>query len=173
MPKVLNPDRKLPRPDDPNLIAIAVQGFQRGHSWRHIAARMGIARPTIKDWLRLGHQELEAYNTGQTGELGSYGVFAAQCETAYADFEHKQVEHLDHGKESGGKGWIPALAHLRSVNPEWSETQHVETHSTVDVTHHLALPGGSEQELLTIVQAALLSDQKLLPGPTRSPSDSS
>ena len=162
MPKVLNPQRKLPRPDDPERAQAIVDGFRAGASHRNIAAKAGIARITLQHWLRDGQRELVEYQTGQTAELGSYGQLVRQIETSYGAFEDIQLQHLNHGKESGGRGWIPALAHLRSVNPEWSETQRVESTVDVSVTHRLELPGVAERALLEIVQAQLLEEQKLL-----------
>ena len=152
----------MPSPDNPELIAVVAEGFSKGRSLRAIAAKARMARDTLKRWLIEGRRELDVYQAGGMPLLGSYGRFVTLVESSYADFEEQQVEYLDKGKESGGKGWIPALAHLRSVNPEWSETQRVESTVDVSVTHRLELPGVAERALLEIVQAQLLEEQKLL-----------
>ena len=142
MPHVLNPEHKLPRPDDPAVVAAICEGYERGLSHKAIAGQLGIARVTLKQWLDFGRIELEADEPVEPGSLGHLYV---QVQRAYASFESRKIDKLEAGKAD----WVAALAHVTRRNPQdWAERryEHVQQHTTVTYIHELG--PGAEQAML-------------------------
>ena len=160
-----------PSPDDPEVVAAIVQGYEHGLSMRATASSARIAQSTLEKWLYAGRDEVAKFDAGQVEELGSHGRLCMEIERAYLSFETNRVSALYLGETQGGKGWIAALAWLRSRNAQWSETQKVESHATHDVNVYVELPAGPEQSLLGILQRHLTSGLPQLPAPgdTHSP----
>ena len=160
MPK-LNYRTGMHRPDDPDIITTVTAGFLKGLSIRAIAAQAQIGKTTLMDWLSEGRREIERFSRDGT-ELGSHGRFAAQVENAYAAFESANVDVIERSKHQGGKGFIPALAHLRSRNPaEWVEQRQLSIQQDVRVLT-ASLPALAERELLALLKAKVASGRKLL-----------
>ena len=123
MPAVLNPQRTLPRPDDPAILATVCAAVRHGHSIRATAALAGIAKTTLVDWLAQGRRDLQqAQQDGR--EPGSHARFASRVESAYAEFEAGNLGYIREARSPDAKGWIPAMALLRSRHPEeWVENR--------------------------------------------------
>ncbi len=162
-----NPDTDLPyrtespQPNDPELIATVVDGYERGLGQRAIAANARMGRTTLDQWIRDGQIELNAYHAGETETLGSYGLFYSYIERAYAQFEGRKVDKI----EAAGPDWVAALAHVTRRNPgEWAEKRQIQIEST-SVVVHATLPQLAEQQLLALVKDKLDSGVKLLPPP--------
>ena len=141
----------IPRYSDPRIIESVCDSIAHGYSIRATAARAAIGKTTLKDWIALGNQELATLHGDP--EPGSAAFFAACVESAYARFEEENVYFVREARSPDAKGWIPAMALLRSRNPEeWVEKHDRDANVNVTV-NVLQVNVSSESE------AALLQDQ--------------
>ena len=151
-----------PQHTDQHVIDTIQHDWQQGMTQQAIAGHLGMATRTLEDWLAKGREELAAYSSGKTDELGSYGRLSVAVGKAYYQFEADSVAIINDGKLNGGNKWIPALAHVTRRNPaEWAERRQVQIESTVTVLH-ATLPALAEAELLALLQSKLESGRKLL-----------
>ena len=156
MPHVLNAQRKLPRPDDPQILESIYNDMQRGMPLRHAAIRAGISESTAYHWVMDGTTD-DGDPVETDGELGSHGLFVQNIKEADASCVDRELTKWD----AGGKDWPGAATKLERRFPQdFGKNQRIEVESKVTVTHQLTMPDVAMNQLLEIVRTRL--EQKLL-----------
>ena len=149
MPKVLNPERILPRPDNPELLESVCESQRLGYSQRVTASRAGIGKATLELWLSKGKAEIDS------GEIGSLGLFVGQYESAASDRESILTDAITASVTDKTINFVPALILNKARNPaDWLEARQVNIEANVNVTtvHEL---GSAAQKAIALHMLSL------------------
>lgn len=147
---------KLPRPDDPDILARVHAAIVAGHPIQTAARIAGIGHTSAWDWNRQGLQLLDAHPNIDPRELGSTAVFADMVKQAEAEFVDRHLGAVNAAVDEGGpKAWIPAMTLLERRRPQdfgrySREPQQAPTTQVLIVTPDTAgaLAGYQAQRLL-------------------------
>lgn len=154
---------RMPKPDDPGILARVAQAIQDGHPIATTAQLAGIGEMTVRDWLHAGEAWLNAHPDAQPQELGSHALFAYTIKQAEARFVDENLQYVRGARAPDAKGWLPAMTLLERRRPQdfgRSDKRQVEQRTlTISVTAQLS--AGQAQALLEVLghdpQALLMS----------------
>ena len=154
MPAVLNPEHKLPRPDNPDILDSIRADLQRGIPLRYAATRAGIHEDTAYHW-----------KTAGKAEPGSpAGVFVRMLKEADAECVSNQLEEW----MAEGSNWVKHATLLERRFPkDFGRNQQITVDATVTYVHELG-PGAeaailARREELESLQGGTETDTGGLP----------
>lgn len=164
MPALKYRDRQ-PRPTDEDILESLEDSQRHGYSVRVAASNARIAKTTLVEWLQAGKREIAAFDSGEAGELGSFGQLATRYLNAASGREMVLTDAITASITDKSVAFVPALISLKARNPaDWLEARQAPAQA-LSVTVHVTLPALPEQQLLAMVKAKLESGRKLLPPP--------
>jgi hypothetical protein len=155
MPKLAYRTR-MPRPDDPDIIARFADATRKGHPVATAATLAGISR-VAHEWLSTGNAQLDAGDA-----QGSHAAFAAGHKQAVADFAERNLGVINEATTQA-KGWLPAMTLLERRMPrDFGRNDRLEVESkVVNVNISATLGPGQRAALL----AQLQEEQALIEAP--------